>query len=475
MTPTDLAAAGPVLVLAGGACLIVVGDLFGRLGARALAWLGAIVALAAVAVAVAGGPGPAGFGGSLARDGATVFLTAIVGVVTAAALLLGAGYVVRERLPAGEVTTLLLFSASGAVLMLSSGDLLVLFLGLELLSLPLYVLTGLHHARTHGDEGALKYFLLGAAISAVLLYGIALLYAATGTIAYEGLGRATRNPLYLAGLALVLAGLAFKAALVPFHAWTPDAYESAPTPVTAQMAVVAKVAAFGALLRLVAATRSGEAGLDWEVALATIAALSVVVANLSALGQRRVKRLLAYSSVSHAGFMAMAAAATGAVAGPAVAFYLAAYAALTFGAFAVVSLLPNDDPTLDDLAGLAKRRPLLVVAFGSFLFGLTGFPPTAGFIAKLYVFEVAARAQLLWLVAIGVLASVVSAAYYLRVLLACFAPRVEDERTAQTAPVEATAPPARLGTAIVVLAALAAFLIGFVPGPLLEAAQGVRF
>ncbi|HVR88958.1 MAG TPA: NADH-quinone oxidoreductase subunit N [Candidatus Limnocylindria bacterium] len=466
MSAADFGAAGPVLVFAGGACLIVVVDLFRYLGGRALAWLGAIVALASTAVAIAGGPGPAGFGGSLARDGATIFFTVLIGIVTAAALLLGAGYVTREQLPPAEVTTLVLFSASGAVLMLSAGDLLVLFLGLELLSLPLYVLTGLQHGRTHGDEGALKYFLLGAAISAVLLYGIALLYAATGTIAYEGLGRATRNPLYLAGLSLVLAGLAFKAALVPFHAWAPDAYESAPTPVTAQMAVVAKVAAFGALLRLVAATRSGDAGLDWEVALATVAALSIVIANLSALGQRRVKRLLAYSSISHAGFIAMAAAAVGALAAPAVAFYLAVYAALTFGAFAVVALLANDDPTLDDLAGLARRRPLLVGAFGMFLFGLTGFPPTAGFIAKLYVFEVAARGQLLWLVAIGVLASVVSAAYYLRVLLACFAAPLEG------APV---VPRARVGTAIVVLAALAVLIVGIVPGPLLDAAQGVRF
>jgi NADH-quinone oxidoreductase subunit N len=466
MTAGDLCAVAPVAVLAGGACLIVIVDLFGRLGSRMLGALGALIALGAAAVAISLGPGAAGFGGMLGRDSPSVFFVALIGIVTAAALLLGAGYLTREHLPPGEVVALLLFSAAGGALMASADDLLLLFLGLELLSLPLYVLTGLHRGRIHGDEGALKYFLLGAAISAVLLYGIALLYAATGQTAFTGLGRATRNPLYLAGVALVLAGLAFKAALVPFHAWAPDAYESAPTPVTAQMSVVAKVAAFAALLRLMAATRSGDAGLDWQVTLATLAAVTIVVANLSALGQRRVKRLLAYSSIAHAGYVAIAAAAAGTLAGPTVAFYLAVYAALTFGAFGVLALLPNDDPALDDLGGLARHRPVLVGALGVFLFGLIGFPPTAGFVAKLYVFEAAARGQLLWLVVLGVLASVVSAAYYLRVLLACFAPPRLD----------AVAPRrARIGTAIVVLAALAVIVLGVAPVPLLEAARTVRF
>jgi NADH-quinone oxidoreductase subunit N len=402
----------------------------------------------------------------VARDGASAYLAVLAATVTAAALVLGADHLARVRLPAGETVALLLFSTSGAVLMASAADLLVLFLALELLSLPLYALTGLHRARTHADEGALKYFLLGAAVSAVFLYGIALLYAATGATGFAGLGRATHNPLYLAGLALALVGLAFKAGLVPFHSWVPDAYESAPTPVTAQMAVVAKVAAFGALLRLVAATRSGEAALDWQVTLATIAACTIVLANLAALGQRRVKRLLAYSSISHAGYIAAGIAAGGALAGPIVAFYLAAYATLTFGAFGALALLANDDPALEDLGGLARQRPVLVAALGVFLVGLVGFPPTAGFLAKLWVFEAAARAQLLWLVVLGALASVVSAAYYLRVLLACFAP----------ARLDAIAPPrARAGTAVLVVAAVAALALGLVPGPLLEAARAATF
>ena len=467
MTVADLASIAAMLVLTVGSCLVIVADLVFRPAARPLAWLGALVGAAGAATAALVGSGAAGFGGAVVRDPGTVFFTVLIGLVTSAALLVSTETLRRDALPAGEYVALLLFSAAGGTLMVAGGDLLVLFLGLELLSLPLYVLTAMLRAKEHGDEGALKYFLLGAAASAVLLYGIALLYAATGTLQLAALGRATVDPLYLAGLALVLGGLAFKAALVPFHTWAPDAYESAPTPVTAQMAVVAKVAAFVAILRLVAATgRAPLARVDWEVALATVAAATLVVATLSALGQRSVKRLLAYSSIAHAGYVAIAVAATGATSGPAVAFYLAVYAALTFGAFAVLSLLENDDPTMADLAGLWRRRPLLVVLLAVFLFGLTGIPPTAGFLAKVYVFEAALRAELLWLVVLGTLASVVSAAYYLRVLFACLAP--DDGRPD-------AARPSRVATGVVLVAAALVLVVGIVPQPLLDAAAAVRF
>jgi len=470
MTAADLPAIAALMVLVAGSCVVIVVDLVARPAARPLAWLGALVGAAAATTAAGVGSGSAGFGGAVLRDPAAVYFTVLIGAVTAAALLVSAETLERDGLPPGEYVSLLLFSAAGGALMAVSGDLLVLFLGLELLSLPLYVLTAMLRAKEHGDEAALKYFLLGAAASAVLLYGIALLYAATGTLRLDALGRATVDPLYLAGLALLLGGLAFKAALVPFHAWAPDAYESAPTPVTAQMAVVAKVAAFAALLRVVAATsRAPAAHLDWQVALAVIATATLIVATVSALGQRSVKRLLAYSSIAHAGYLAIAVAATGAASGPATAFYLAVYAALTFGAFAILALLSNDDPTLADLAGLWQRRPLLVVLLGVFLFGLTGLPPTAGFLAKVYVFEAALRAQLFWLVAVGVLASVVSAAYYLRVLFACLAP-------GDGAPLrELREPRARVGTAVVVVTAILVVIVGVVPQPLLDAAGRVRF
>ena len=484
MTPADALAAAPLLVLVGGACAIVLLDLSSLPGPRLMAGLGAAVALAAGAAAAVLGTGAPGFGGALLRDGGALAFTLVIAVATAMSLALAGGYLAREAVPGGEFVALVLLSAAGGVLMAVGGDLVVIFLGLELLSLPLYVLTALLPRAARGDEGALKYFLLGAATSAVLLYGIALVYAATGHYELAALravspagsgvpatGLAVRpdpsilpgGPLILAGLAFIVAGLAFKAALVPFHAWAPDVYESAPTPATAFMAVVAKAGAFGALLRIVAST-TGSA-IDWQVSLAALAALTLILASFAAVGQRRVKRLLAYSSIAHAGFLTMGSA-TGIFAAPAVVFYLAIYGALTVGSFGVIALLDNDDPTIGDLAGLWRQRPVLVLALGVFLVGLTGLPPTGGFLAKLYVFEAAIRSQLLWLVVIGVLASVVSAAYYFRVLLACFQP---GDASASLRP----AP--RLGTVVVSVAALAVLAAGVVPGPLLDLAQHATY
>ncbi len=463
MTMTDLLAALPFVLLAGGACLVLLGDLVIHADGRAWIALGAIMAVAAMTAAAVLGTGDIGFGGALRRDGASVFFATLVAASTAAALLLAVGYVTGAGLPAAEVAALMLFSASGAVLMAAAGDLVVTFVGLELLSLPLYALTGLLRAAPRADESALKYFLLGAAASAVFAYGIALVYAATGSLALGALAQAT-SPVGRAGIAFLVAGLAFKAALVPFHFWTPDAYVSAPTPATAFMAVVAKLGAFAALLRSGSAiTAPGAAALDWRASLAVVAAVTLVVANLAALRQTSLKRLLAYSSIAHAGYIAVAAAA-GVAASGAIAFYLVVYAALTLGAFGVITLLTNDDPQLDDLAGLARRRPLLVVALGVLLLGLTGLPPTAGFLAKIYVFEAAVGAQLAWLVILGVLASVVSAAYYLRVLFACLA---DGEGEPATGP--------SIGGGVVVVAALAVLVIGVIPGPLLDAVQSVRF
>ena len=464
MTPADALAAAPLLVLVGGACAIVLLDLSSLPGPRLMAGLGAAVALAAGAAAAVLGTGAPGFGGALLRDGGALAFTLVIAVATAMSLALAGGYLAREAVPGGEFVALVLLSAAGGVLMAVGGDLVVIFLGLELLSLPLYVLTALLPRAARGDEGALKYFLLGAATSAVLLYGIALVYAATGHYELAALrGVPPGGPLILAGLAFIVAGLAFKAALVPFHAWAPDVYESAPTPATAFMAVVAKAGAFGALLRIVAST-TGSA-IDWQVSLAALAALTLILASFAAVGQRRVKRLLAYSSIAHAGFLTMGSA-TGIFAAPAVVFYLAIYGALTVGSFGVIALLDNDDPTIGDLAGLWRQRPVLVLALGVFLVGLTGLPPTGGFLAKLYVFEAAIRSQLLWLVVIGVLASVVSAAYYFRVLLACFQP---GDASASLRP----AP--RLGTVVVSVAALAVLAAGIVPGPLLDLAQHATY
>lgn len=453
MTGADLAAIAPALILAAsaGAAALLAG--IGKVGTRALGWLGVLSSVGTAATAVAIGPtssgatAAAGLSGTVVRDGAGLFFVALVSVVTAASLAIGAADPRGGgRSPrSGHEVALVLFSASGAVLAVSAADLVVLLVGLALLTVPLYVLTGPRHTQ-RGDERAMRHFLLGATSSAVALYGIALLYAATGDTGYSGLGRATHNPLYLGGLGLALAGLAFHTVLAPAR----------------RSSILVNIAMVGALLRLVGVTRRGEVALDWEVSLAALAALALVT-GLAALTERRVRWLVAYASISQLGYVLVAAAGSAA---SAAAFALAAYAALAVGLFGVLALLPRDEPTLDDLAGLARERPLVVLALGALVLGLIGMPPTVGFLSKLYVFEAAVRGQLLWLVVLGALASVISAASYLRVSLACFAPKRLD----------AVAPSrARPGTALVVLAAIAVVLLGVVPGPLLEAAQAVRF
>lgn len=379
-------------------------------------------------------------------DGSTVFFAVLV-VAVAAALGVLAVATPRSRGRTLSELTLLVFGAAGAVLTVGATDLVVLFVGLVLLAIPSAV-SGLAGARA--VERAGPSFVLGATATAMAVYGIALLYASTGQTAYAGLGRATGNPLYLAGLALVCAGLVTHLVHLSLGA-------------EARASILRSVAISGALIRLVAATRNGNVALDWEVTFATIAALALVVAGLGALTERRVGTLIGYALISQLGYVAIGVAGS---APAAVAFSLAVYAALGIGLFSVLAVVPGDDALLHDLAGLARRHPLLVAGLGVLVAGLIGLPPTAGFIAKVYVLEAAARAQLLWLVLLGALAAAAGAAAYGRLLLACFAPPRLDA---------VALPRARAATAVVLLAALAVLIAGVFPGPLLEAAQAVRF
>ncbi len=442
MTAAELTAIAPALILAGSAVIATILAIPRRIGARTLAWLGAIASVAVAVTALAAGAVSAS--GTVAQDGASAFFVALVAIVTAVSLVLAAADPRRADRTKDEVG-LVLFAASGAVVVVSAADLVVLFVGLALLAIPLYVLTG-RHARP-GDDGAVRHFLLGATSSAVALYGIALLYAATGETGYAGLGRATHNPLYLAGLGLTLVGLVSHVVIAPGQRWS----------------TVVNVAIVGALVRLVAATATGEVALDWQVSFASLAALALVVPALAALGERRVRRLVGFAAISQLGYVAVAAAGA---ALPATLFALVTYSALAVGLFAVIAILPPGEPVLDDLAGLARRRPLVVLALTGLVLGVVGMPPTAGFLAKVFVLEAAVRAQLLWLVIVGVLASVASAMAYARLVLACFAaPRLD-----------ALAPPhMRVGTAVALLVALAILAAGIVPGPLFDAVQAVRF
>ncbi len=396
-------------------------------------------------------------------DRFALFVNAVVCLAGALVLLLSVGYVRRQRAETSEYYVLVLFAALGMMLMASAVDLLMIFLGLELMSLALYVLAGFFHTRAASNESALKYFLLGAFASGFFLYGVALLYGAAGTTNLARLAVAVaapgggREPLVLVGLGLLLVGFGFKTSAVPFHQWAPDVYEGAPTAVAAFIATGSKAAAFAALLRVLGALRPVEA--DWLRLLWLLAVLTMTLGNVVALAQQNLKRMLAYSSIAHVGYMLVGLAALGEAGGAAVLFYLVVYAFATIGAFGVILLLERQGVEAVELAaygGLAARHPVLALALTVFMLSLIGMPPTAGFIGKFYLFSAAVERNLIWLVVIAVLNSVVAAYYYLRLIVYMYMrePEVEGVRAALT-------PAAWVSLAI---AAAGAVVLGVLPG-----------
>lgn len=363
------------------------------------------------------------FQGTLSLDNLAIFLTLLFSLAVAFVILLSLKYIGQQDANHGEVFALLLLALSGLIIMTSSSDLLVIFLGLEVLSVSSYALAGLKRKDEKSGEAALKYFLLGSFASAFLVLGLAFLYGAARStflpeiIAHFG-AEAGSSVLGLIGVALVLVGFGFKVAVVPFHMWTPDVYEGAPTPVTAFFSVAPKAAGFAVLIRLFLNfwdSVPNSSVLFW--ALWTISVLTMVVGNLVALRQTNIKRLLAYSSIAHAGYLLVAILAQDYAS---LVFYLAAYLFMNIGAFAAViglSKTGTEYLELDDFAGIGFRYPWIGGTLSVFLLSLAGFPPTAGFLAKFYVFSAAVRAGLVPLVVIGVLASLVSVFYYLRIVV----------------------------------------------------------
>ena len=340
-------------------------------------------------------------------------------------VLISFAYLERERLLAPEYYVLLLFATLGAMLMAAGSDLMVVFLGLELMSVAVYVLAGFDRRRARSAEAALKYFLLGAFASGFLLYGIALVYGATATTNYALIGTQISiggsSAMLLIGLALLIVGFGFKVAAVPFHMWAPDVYDGAPTPVTAFMATTVKAAAFAALFRFLI-TGFGAVAV-WHDILWWLAAITMIGGNLFALGQRSLKRMLAYSSVAHAGYLLVAVTAGGTEGTAAFLVYAVAYTMMSLGAFAVLAAkgrAGESDVLIDDLAGLAGKRPWLAFAMAVCMLSLLGFPGTAGFIGKWYILIAATSAEQNILAAILVLTSVVSAGYYLPVIMAMY-------------------------------------------------------
>jgi len=473
----DLVATGPILLVAAAGIAVVLVDVFrnddasipriaGLAMAGAMLW--ELTRLDAVMVA---------FGGHVYAGAAAAFADVVILGGAVLSVALAVPYLRRTGHAFGEVYALMLFGTAGMMTLASAGSLVTLFVGLETMSICLYVLTGLVREETRGNEAALKYFLLGSFATGFFLYGIALLYGATGTMLLYGIGAGAQAPgregLFLAGVGLLLVGFLFKVGAVPFHMWTPDVYQAAPTPLTGYMSTTAKTSAFAALIVVLATVMPIEAvGPEVRTLLAVVAAVTMIVGNVIAVAQRNVKRMLAYSSIAHVGYL-LAGLATGSVEGFAGAlYYLLAYTLMNVGAFGVMALLEWDgeqgaEQTVDSLAGLGYRRPLPGVLMGVFMFALAGFPPLAGFIGKYLVFGAAIKGGLVWLAVVGVLTSAISAYYYLRVLVALWMRQPGDAPE----PVQASAFEVPRATAIVLIAcAVGLLLFGILPGPAMDAA-----
>jgi NADH-quinone oxidoreductase subunit N len=476
LTLNDLSTLLPVLFVAGWAVLLLLADLFipdRRKGLTALlAVVGLVVALGLTLTMR--GRSEVAFNGMAVLDGFAIFLDVIILAAGIAGIALAYDYLKRMKIERGEYYVLLLFSVSGMLLMAQAYDLIVVFLALELLSIPLYVLAGFARPRSDSEESAIKYFLLGSFASGFVLYGVALIFAATAHTDLMGIkqafvdsARAVNLPLFIAGAGMSLVGFGFKVAAVPFHMWTPDVYQGAPTPVTGFMSVAVKAAGFAALMR-VFLTIFPTLSEQITPILWALAALTMLAGNLLAIVQTNIKRLLAYSSIANAGYLLMAFVpyGQGQVAQESLAamlFYLVAYGLTSFGAWAVVSALEQTEGRgleLDDYAGVGKKHPWLAVCMLVFMLSFAGVPLTLGFWGKFYLFSTAVQAGYTSLALIGLLTSVLSAYYYLRVVVIMF-----------MRPGEPTVRRDAALSLVTLVSALAVVGLAFVPNALLELAR----
>jgi NADH-quinone oxidoreductase subunit N len=430
MNQLDFQTILPYTILTAWACVLLLVDLFipkGRKGITALlAALGLAITLGFTLAQV--GTERSAFNNMVVLDGFSTFINALLLVSGLLGVALAYGYVKRMGIERGEYYTLLLFSVTGMMLMAQATDLIMVFLALELLSIPLYVLAAFAHPKPESEEAGLKYFLLGAFSTGFVVYGIALIFGATGSTSLAAIvasASSTSSSLLLTiGAALLLIGFGFKVAAVPFHMWTPDVYQGAPTAVTAFMSSGAKIAGFAALLR-VFATAFPSIATDMTGVLWALAALTMIVGNVIAVSQTDIKRLLAYSSIAHAGYILMAFVPYGNpdvrnVSIAAGLFYLVTYAITNFGAWGVVIALEKSEGrglAIADYAGLGKKHPALAAAMTVFILSLIGFPPTLGMVGKFYLFRAVLSGGFTGLAIIGVVTSLISAFYYLRVVV----------------------------------------------------------
>lgn len=410
------------------------------------------------------------FSGMYIADGYSIFFKIIFLISLVLSILISLRYLEMEKVNSGEYYTLMLFSVLGMMIMASAGDLIVLYLGLELMALSIYVLAGFLRHDPRSNEAALKYFLLGAFASALLLYGTSLIYGMTGTTNLRGIANhiATAgikgNPALMFSMILFVAAFSFKIAAAPFHMWAPDVYEGAPTSVTAFMSVAPKAAGFAVLGR-VFVTAFGPLQADWSAILIPVSILTMATGNIIAISQSNIKRMLAYSSIAHAGYALIGVIAGGADGMAGMMNYLLIYMFMNIGAFTIVILLRSEGvsgDSINDFEGLAKTHPLAAALMLIFMFSLTGIPPTAGFIGKLYIFMAAVHAGYTWLVIVAVIFSAISAYFYLRIVMFMYMMEPRAESSISTS--------AGTGLALLI-AVLAVMIIGVLPSGVISLAR----
>ena len=453
-----------IILTLGGLVLMMVAAFGGRRSGGVVSWA-AVALLVAATVALVGPPTHAGaiFGGLLAADGFGAFGKVVIFIAAAIAVIAAHGWFERDFEHGAEYPVLILFSAVGMAVMVSSTSLMSLYVGLELTSLASYVLASYRRTDERSAEAGLKYFVLGALASGILLYGISLLYGFTGTVAFEGIASAfARSDVptigLLFGLVFVMAGMAFKISAVPFHMWTPDVYEGAPTPVTAFFATAPKVAAVLLATRL-SLDALGPAIEAWRQIVIVAALASIALGAVAAYGQTNIKRLLAYSSINNVGFALIGLAAGGPRGASSVLFYMAVYVVMTLGAFLCVLRMRTDDgpvESLDSLKGLSQTRPWLAAGLAMFMFSLAGIPPLFGFWPKLLVFWAAVDAGLIALAVAGILGTVVGAYYYIKIVKLMYFDAPGEPYVKVRAPVESLF----LVLAAVIVSPLGYLLIG---------------
>ncbi|WP_279479594.1 NADH-quinone oxidoreductase subunit NuoN [Aureimonas sp. SK2] len=415
---------GPELILAVGAmALLMIGTFLGEKSAGLVTSLTVGTILFALVWLLFATPLGVAFGGSVILDPFARFMKALVLIGAAAAVLMSTGYAQRERFANFELPVLIVLCTTGMLVMVSAGDLIALYMGLELQSLAIYVIAAIHRDHVKSTEAGLKYFVLGALSSGMLLYGASLVYGFTGQIEFRAIAEAVaqdgaRTLGLIVGLVFVLAGLAFKISAVPFHMWTPDVYEGAPTPVTALLAGAPKVAAIALLTRFTVQS-FGPMTADWQQVVVFLSIASMLFGSFAAIGQRNIKRLIAYSSIGHMGYVLVGLAAGTQAGVQGVLIYMATYITMTLGTFALILAMRRRDGMVEDvyqLAGLSRTNLPMAVAMTMLMFSLAGVPPLLGFWGKWYVFSAAVGAGLIPLAVIGVIASTVGLFYYLRVV-----------------------------------------------------------